>query len=325
LAAYLYASSSLVELYTQSTRALAFSTNGTERMRIDSSGNLLVGRTSTIGTNCRLNVQLTGTSASGYTAAGNAAIAIDCGTGTNGVINLVGGGDIGVYRANSSSAYDVGISFGSNADRILRFDTAGSERMRIDSSGNLLVGTTTSGYRLNVEGTSTVLSNFFKSNGTSTTRVANQIIRIASNASGADTSINFTDNVTYNYWFGGNNGGAYVVAGTNGVRLSNGGTSWASDSDESLKDIIEPITDATNKVSTLRAVIGKYKTDAEGTRRSFLIAQDVQDVLPEAVFDEQGTLMLAYTEVIPLLVAAIKEQQAIINNLKARIETLESK
>jgi hypothetical protein len=114
----------------------------TEAMRIDSAGNVGIGRTTTIGTNCRLNVQLSGTSASGITAATNAGIALDCGTGTNGVINLVGGGDLGVFRSNNSNAFDVGISFGSDADRILRFTTANSERMRIDSSGNLLVGQT---------------------------------------------------------------------------------------------------------------------------------------------------------------------------------------
>jgi len=109
----------------------------------------------------------------------------------------------------------------------------------------------------------------------------------------------------------------YVVAGTNGVYLQNGGIAWIAASDERLKDIIEPITDAANKVSTLRTVIGKYKTDAEGTRRSFLIAQDVQAVLPEAVNatnpDELG---VSYTEVIPLLVAAIKELKAEIDILK---------
>ena len=119
-----------------------------------------------------------------------------------------------------------------------------------------------------------------------------------------------------------------VVNGTNGVYLASGGTSWTSNSDERVKDIIEPITDAANKVSTLRTVIGKYKTDSEGTRRSFLIAQDVQAVLPEAVSidtDEQGTLGVAYTEVIPLLVAAIKELKAELDTAKAEIAALQAK
>lgn len=104
---------------------------------------------------------------------------------------------------------------------------------------------------------------------------------------------------------------------TGGVYLANGGTSWSSSSDERLKDIIEPIADAANKVASLRSVIGKYKSDEEGVRRSFLIAQDVLAVLPEAVdFGVQSAddpteyYGVSYTAVIPLLVAAIKELKA---------------
>lgn len=135
-------------------------------------------------------------------------------------------------------------------------------------------------------------------------------------------------------------GELYMYAGgTGGVVLTRGATSWASVSDESMKDIIEPITNAANKVASLRAVIGKYKTDEDGTRRSFLIAQDVQKVLPEAVgtiltqpeVDEndiyantkrEEKLSISYTDVIPLLVAAIKEQQEQINELKAQVAAL---
>ena len=118
-----------------------------------------------------------------------------------------------------------------------------------------------------------------------------------------------------------------------GLYLSYGGTSWTAVSDERQKDIIEPITDAANKVMSLRAVIGKYKNDDENTRRSFLIAQDVQAVLPEAVTssktprseDETEYLGIQYTDVIPLLVAAIKEQQAMIDELKTKVAALEAK
>jgi hypothetical protein len=89
-----------------------------------------------------------------------------------------------------------------------------------------------------------------------------------------------------------------------GVQLVSGATAWTTLSDETVKDIIEPIGNA----------------DSEGTRRSFLIAQDVKSVLPEAVdvVGENNELGLRYTEVIPLLVAAIKE-------LTARVQTLEAK
>jgi hypothetical protein len=214
----------------------------------------------------------------------------------------------------------------------IAFAEGGAESMRIDSSGNLCVGATSTYGSSRISITSSAspngyqVANIYNTAASSTTKIANTLMRMSSQGSGADACLNFTDNVAHNYFFGGNNGGAYVMANSGGVRLSNGGTSWASDSDERLKDIIEPIENAIEKVSTLRTVIGKYKTDKEGTRRSFLIAQDVQAVLPEAVVaqdDEIGTLSLAYTETIPLLVAAIKEQQTIINDLKARVTALE--
>ena len=109
----------------------------------------------------------------------------------------------------------------------------------------------------------------------------------------------------------------YVTANTNGVYLAVGGTSWTANSDERLKDIIEPISNAVEKVGSLRSVIGKFKNDETNTRRSFLIAQDVQAVFPEAVdASNPDKLGVAYTEVIPLLVAAIKELTAEVNALK---------
>ena len=113
----------------------------------------------------------------------------------------------------------------------------------------------------------------------------------------------------------------YNQAGT-GMYMVDGAIAWTGTSDERRKDIIEPISDALEKVSSLRAVIGKFKVDPVGTRRSFLIAQDVQAVLPEAVDvqgDPDGTLGLAYSDVIPLLVAALKESTVRIEDLEQRL------
>ena len=115
----------------------------------------------------------------------------------------------------------------------------------------------------------------------------------------------------------------YVKSGTlsGGVRLAANATSWSSASDETIKDIIEPISDAEAKVNTLRSVIGKFKTDPEDTRRPFLIAQDVLAVFPEAVdVDPEGEdpMSLRYSEMVPLLVAAIKELSAKVAALEAK-------
>jgi len=107
-----------------------------------------------------------------------------------------------------------------------------------------------------------------------------------------------------------------------GVELFAGNTSWSSLSDERAKDIIEPISNALYKVNKLRSVIGKYKADDEGIRRSFLIAQDVKQVLPEAVektnfeIDGDEYLALTYDAIIPLLVASVKEITKELDALK---------
>jgi hypothetical protein len=113
---------------------------------------------------------------------------------------------------------------------------------------------------------------------------------------------------------------------SSGVALAPGATSWSTYSDERLKTDLVPIDDGLGKVSLLRAVTGRYNTDLEGTSRSFLIAQDVQAVLPEAVSaaGEDAFLDLRYTEVIPLLVAALKESKERIETLEAKVAALES-
>jgi len=111
-----------------------------------------------------------------------------------------------------------------------------------------------------------------------------------------------------------------ISGGSGGVDLTSGATSWAAVSDERLKVILEPIQDAGAKVASLRAVIGRFASDDDSRRRAFLIAQDVQRVLPEAVTEgEDGLLRLAYTDVIPLLVAAITELQTRLAALEGRL------
>jgi hypothetical protein len=121
---------------------------------------------------------------------------------------------------------------------------------------------------------------------------------------------------------GPDSGGNYVIfnAASAGVYIAYGGTAWTSSSDERLKTDLVPIENAASKVSSLRAVTGRFKTDEEGISRAFLIAQDVLAVLPEAVdATNPDKLGVQYTDVIPLLVAAIKELSAEVEALKAKV------
>ena len=133
------------------------------------------------------------------------------------------------------------------------------------------------------------------------------------------------------------NGGFRIRAGTSGgVNLSTTATSWTSASDERLKTLTGDIENAAEKIKTLRTKMGRYNEDPEDVSRPFLIAQDVQAVLPEAVSvieddpeiaDTTGIsdkLFLSYTDVIPLLTAALKESIAKNEELEARITALEN-
>jgi hypothetical protein len=119
-----------------------------------------------------------------------------------------------------------------------------------------------------------------------------------------------------------------TMAGS-GVYMTNGGGSWNTVSDERLKENLVSITDAITKVCSLRAVTGNMIYDETKTSRAFLIAQDVQAVLPEAVStstrEDIEYLGVAYSDTIPLLVAAIKEQQVLIAQLQADVAALQAK
>lgn len=120
------------------------------------------------------------------------------------------------------------------------------------------------------------------------------------------------------------NGNPELIAqcgGSGGVKLTSGATSWVSASDIRSKDIIEHITDAVTKVATLSSIIYNFKDDEQQTRRVGLVAQELLEVLPEAVYvpTKEGELLgVRYAEVVPLLVAAIKE-------LNTRLEAVENK
>ena len=87
-------------------------------------------------------------------------------------------------------------------------------------------------------------------------------------------------------------------------------------SDRNIKTNIEPILDALEKVTR----IGGYtfnRTDGGSLRRTGVIAQEVQEVLPEAVYEtENGTLTVAYGNMVGLLIEAIKELREEVKRLE---------
>jgi hypothetical protein len=96
-------------------------------------------------------------------------------------------------------------------------------------------------------------------------------------------------------------------------------------SDRNIKTDIEPILDALSKVSR----IGGYtftRTDIKTGRRTGVIAQEVREVLPEAVYEtENGTLTVAYGNMVGLLIEAIKDLKTSLDTAHIRITELENK
>jgi hypothetical protein len=99
-------------------------------------------------------------------------------------------------------------------------------------------------------------------------------------------------------------------------------------SDLRLKEKIEPVTGALDKVSRLRGIWFDWKNQPTGTpqpKNLGLIAQEVKEVLPEAVTEgRDGFLGLSYQSITVLLLEAMKEQQKQIEELRDELKELRS-
>jgi len=264
---------------------------GTERMRIDSSGNVGIG-TSSPAAKFQTN-STDGTIAIFRTTSG----------ANNGRLNI----DI------SDSAGTAGFSIGGNSTfPALTFANGGSERMRIDSSGNVRINNTsnaTYSAQLNTQFTSSLNCGLYLK---------------VTNTSSSQSMIIF-----------GNTTNDAVGA----INTSGSSTSYVTSSDYRLKENIAPMTGALAKVALLKPCTYTWKAD--GSAGQGFIAHELQAVVPDCVtgekdaIDEEGKPEYQGVDtsfLVATLTAAIKEQQAIIEqqsqaiaSLTTRIAALEAK
>ena len=245
---------------------------------------------------------------------------------TSGAVNEVPAGSASAPSITTTGDTNTGIFFPA-ADTI-GFAEGGAESIRIDSSGNLLVGTTSA------VGGATRAGFYNAGSGSAVVGIQN-----ARNVSGD----------VVNSWLIGsnaNNTSSYFVqAGVSGVanvfyifgngNVQNTNNSYGSISDVKLK---ENIVDAAPKLADLMQVkVRNYnlKTNPE-QKQIGVIAQELENIFPSLIDEspdkdsegnELGTTTKAvkYSVFVPMLIKAIQELKAELDTTKARLAALEAK
>jgi hypothetical protein len=185
--------------------------------------------------------------------------------------------------------------------------------MRIDSSGNLLVGTTQSlpGYLNSRTGVA------FLADGTSSfSKTGN--ITVTTNSNGSGFILN-------GFYYQGTNVGQITLNGTTGVL-------YQTSSDYRLKENVQPMTDGLATVLALKPV--RYDWISDKSAGEGFLAHELQEVISQAVsgqkdaVNENGNPIhqgVDYSKIVVHLVAAIKELSAKNDALEARLSALEAK
>ncbi len=315
---------------------MAFHTNDdTEKMRIDSSGNVLVGKTSTAFGTAGSVSYATGLLTA--TVDGNACVQLNRLTsdgviqtfgkdgttvgsiGTTGGDMYVGTGDTGirfddatnhirpcgVNGANLDAAIDIGdstrrfkdlyLSGGIKGSTLTFSGNGSSEHARIDSSGNLLVGTTSqiSSGKLSVAGGASA-------NGITATTAATSGYTVASFQRTA------SDGQAVQFKRG--------AAEVGSISLTSSATAYNTSSDQRLKENIQDSADAGSKIDAIQ--IRQFDWKSDGSHQDYgVIAQELLEVAPEAVTEgetEDDMMSVDYSKLVPTL---IKEIQTLRNRV----------
>jgi len=306
------------------TGILSLQTGNTTALTIDTSQNVGIGTTSPIAkldvvglgssgfgisnrSSGTTSYSATGAAGNDYSTSFRASYLRQNDTATTGTTAGITNVNLGVLAFQNT---DNALIYTNGANPLI-FGTLSAERMRIDSSGNLLINTTTAG----------------------TTNTQGWGFNINSNAC----------YLSIGHITGSGNGNPYINFNYNGtsiggiVQTTTSSVSYNTTSDYRLKENVAPLTGALDKVAQLKPVTYKWKLGGENGQG--FIAHELQAVVPDCVTGEkdavdaegnpkyQGVdtsfLVATLTAAIQELAKASSEQQALITSLTARITALE--
>jgi hypothetical protein len=247
-------------------------------------------------------------------------------TGSGGTVELV-------FRSNHQSTLR-GYVYGDTSSNFGLLDNSGNWQVRLNpnNNGGQLYGNwlISGAIRRSAHSTGFLEGSYNNIGGNSAN--TNPIYTIGSSYNPTDSSLSNMYGIGYahpNLWGGGKtpSWGLYVCE-AGGINATIGGgavTIWAQNdivaySDIRVKDNIEVVTNAIEKIKAIRGVTFTRKDAAledKDKRHAGVIAQEVLEVMPEVVTGtEKDMYSVAYGNMAALFIEAIKEQQQQIEELK---------
>jgi len=296
--------------------------DGTVRIGVGNSG---ATTADVLTANSSGNVGIGTSSPSSYTSGDQLVIASASGNGQMTLAGADNGNPTLNFRRVSSPSTTRGYIQYDNTAEWMRFATNGSERARIDSSGNLLVGATSQP----IGGVTTRLSVSY-----ATSDYSFGVRSTAGTPYGIIVNYSTTPNNTGSevIYFSDSTTGRFVVRSNGGIANYSGNDANLSDRRE--KTNFAPAGEYLSKICAIPVQTFNYidqNLEEDSGLTLGVVAQDVQAVAPELVSESNwGTqeepkvrLSIYQTDMQYALMKCIQEQQAMIEELKAKVAALE--